>query len=82
MIQQCIFPEKLKLADGSPVFKKGDLTVKRNYRPISVLSSLSKIFELLLLKQIEKFVEKKLSAILVLSKRDTVLNMLFCELLK
>ncbi len=69
MVQQCIFPEKLKLADVSPVFKKGDATVKKNYRPISVLSSLSKVFERLLLKQIEPFIEKKLSAILCAFKK-------------
>ena len=40
MVQQCIFPEKLKLADVSPVFKNGDATVKKNFHPISVLSSL------------------------------------------
>ena len=55
MVEQCIFPEKLKLADVSPVFKNGDATVKKNFRPISVLSSLSKVFERLLLKQILPF---------------------------
>ena len=64
MVEQCIFPEKLKLADVSPVFKNGDATVKKNFRPISVLSSLSKVFERLLLKQILPFIEKRLSSIL------------------
>ena len=69
MVEQCIFPEKLKLADVSPVFKNGDATVKKNFRPISVLSSLSKVFERLLLKQILPFIEKKLSSILCAFKK-------------
>ena len=74
MVEQCIFPEKLKLADVSPVFKNGDATVKKNFRPISVLSSLSKVFERLLLKQI--LLSKRS---FVLSKRGTVLSMLLLK---
>ena len=33
-----VFPEKLKLAKVSPVFKKGNKSDMNNYRPISVLS--------------------------------------------
>ena len=39
------FPNKLKLAKVTPVFKKGSRQDKDNYRPISVLSIFSKIFE-------------------------------------
>ena len=39
------FPDILKLAKVAPLFKDGDRTDMNNYRPISVLSSLSKIFE-------------------------------------
>ena len=36
MVQQHMFPDKLKLADVSPVFNSGDTTAKKNYRPITV----------------------------------------------
>ena len=40
-----IFPNALKLADVSPIYKKVDRLLKENFRPISVLSCLSKVFE-------------------------------------
>ena len=39
------FPENLKLADVTPIFKKKDKTFVENYRPISVIPTISKIFE-------------------------------------
>ena len=39
------FPEELKLARITPVFNKGSRFDIDNYRPISVLSNLSKLFE-------------------------------------
>ena len=44
-IQTGTFPELLKAATVSPVFKKEDPLSKENYRPISVLTVFSKIFE-------------------------------------
>ena len=40
-----IFPDSLKVAKVIPVFKKGNRSLLTNYRPISVLSVFSKIFE-------------------------------------
>ena len=34
-----------KLADVTPLFKKKDKTFVENYRPVSVLPTVSKIFE-------------------------------------
>ena len=39
------FPDSLKLSDITPVFKKLDPSDKANYRPVSVLPLLSKVFE-------------------------------------
>ena len=39
------FPTSLKCADITPAHKKDETTKKENYRPVSVLLSISKIFE-------------------------------------
>ena len=39
------FPDNLKLADITPVFKKKDPLNKENYKLFNVLPSISKIFE-------------------------------------
>ena len=44
-VQSGNFPDILKYADITPVFKKVDTTDKANYRPISTLSNFSKVFE-------------------------------------
>ena len=65
-INKCIsiksFPDELKVADVIPVFKKEDPSNKANYRPISLLPIISKIFERVLFVQIEKFSENILSS--------------------
>ena len=55
------FPSNLKNADVTPAHKKGDRTDKSNYRPISILPNMSKIFERLLYYQMNTYVEKILS---------------------
>jgi hypothetical protein len=44
-INEGIFPDCLKIAHTIPLFKKGDRKNLDNYRPISMLDPLSKIFE-------------------------------------
>ena len=51
------FPNKLKSAIVIPIFKKGDSTHAENYRPISILSNISKIFEKVMYKRIYNFLE-------------------------
>ena len=55
------FPSKLKCADLTPIFKKLDSTLKGNYRPVSILPVVSKIFERLMQKQIKDYIDKHLS---------------------
>ncbi len=52
MINTGIFPGKLKIAKIIPIFKKDDETQFTNYRPISLLPTISKIRERTIFKQI------------------------------
>ena len=52
------YPDALKIAKVIPLFKKGDNTLITNYRPISLLSLLNKIFEKLLYHRLYKFLHK------------------------
>ena len=49
------FPDRLKLADITPVFKKNNPSEKENYRPVGVLPVVSKIFERIMQKQVTVF---------------------------
>ena len=51
-IRNGIFPENLKNANITPTFKKGDRLLKSNYRPVSILPAISKIYEKILYKRI------------------------------
>ena len=52
------FPSKLKLARVTPLYKSGDIADMNNYRPISVLPSLSKLFEKIVYAQIYEYLIK------------------------
>ena len=51
------FPQLLKLAEVCPIFKKKDKNRCENYRPISLLSNLSKLFERAMHTRIYEFLE-------------------------
>ena len=51
-LNQGSFPSGLKTANVIPIFKKGDSTNLNNYRPISLLPVISKVFEKILNKQL------------------------------
>jgi hypothetical protein len=60
-IEQSVFPEMLKCAEVTPIFKKNDMLDKKIYRPVSVLPCLSKVFEGLLIDQMTRFFDTLLS---------------------
>ena len=55
------FASQLKLADITPLHKKLETINKENYRPVSLLPVVSKLFERLMQKQITEYIEKFLS---------------------
>ena len=59
-----IFSKELKAGDISSLFKKEDAFMKKNYRPITVLPSVSKIYERMMQDQMLPFVQSFLSPLL------------------
>ena len=51
------FPTFLKNANIIPAFKKGSKNLKDNYRPISILKNISKVYERIMFKQIVEFMD-------------------------
>ena len=69
ILNNCIrsgtFPETLKKAEVTPVYKKGDLTSKTDYRPVSTISNFSKFFEKLIYLQLNNYMQNKFSIYLI-----------------
>ena len=59
--QSLIFPHDLKLADVAPVYKKKSKASKDNYRPVSILSNISRIYERFIYDQIQTYFGKIIS---------------------
>ena len=53
------FPKQLKIAKVKPLFKKGNQSSFTNYRPISLLPSISKIFEDVMTSQLMEYFTSK-----------------------
>ena len=58
------FPNSLKLADITPAHKNEERILEKNYRPISILPPVSKVFERNMQEQINAFVDNHLSPFL------------------
>ena len=63
------FPGSFKLSDITPVYKKIDPSDKVNYRPVRVLSLLSKVFEKNFYDQLYEYKEKFLGELLCGSRK-------------
>ena len=57
-IQSGLYPDLLKIVKVIPIFKKGDPTSVNNYRPISILSPINKIFEKIIYSRLIKYIDK------------------------
>ena len=60
-ITENTFPEQLKKSEVIPLHKKEDPLKKENYRPVSLLPHVSKVFERIIYKQINIYMQDKLS---------------------
>ena len=54
-ILKCVFPAQWTIARVTPIFKEGDKNTKWNYRPISVLPVISRLFEKLIYNQLYEY---------------------------
>ena len=52
------FPDSCKLANVTPVFKKGDKQVKNKYWPISISPNIGKVFERVVFIQLYKYFQQ------------------------
>ena len=54
-LSEGVFPSSLKIAKVIPIYKKGDHDQLNNYRPISLLTNLSKVFEKVIHNRLYKY---------------------------
>ena len=54
-ITECKFPDILKFAGFSAQYRKSDMLCNENYRPVSILAALSKVFEKVHCKQMTSY---------------------------
>jgi hypothetical protein len=73
-----VFPYRWKEAKVTPIFKSGDKTKIENYRPISLINSFAKVYELLLYKQMFNAIKSKICPEQhgFLPRRSTVTNLM------
>ena len=74
-LQTSIFPDKLKIARVTPLFKEGENYELGNYRPISVLPCFSKILEKVMYNRLYKYLNSILYKSSLVFRKDIPLNM-------
>ena len=60
-LQTNCFPDKLKQSQVIPIYRKLDSLGNENYRRVYLLSHVSKVFERIIYKQINTYMEDKIS---------------------
>ena len=60
-LKESTFPDELKQSEVIPAYKKLGPLQNENYRPMSLLLHISKVFERVIYKQINNFMENKIS---------------------
>ena len=64
------FPNLMKVAEISPVFKRLDNNFEDNYRAISTLSNFAKLFESFIYSQLNDYIENKFSKYLTSFRKN------------
>ena len=57
MLESGIFPDSLKISKIIPLYKKWNIKSITNYRPISLLPTLSKVFERVIFNQLYTYLD-------------------------
>jgi hypothetical protein len=57
-LAQAIFPDRLKFAPVKPIFTNGSKYEPSNYRPISLLSTFSKVFEKVIYNRMYEHIDR------------------------
>ena len=81
-ITTSIFPDTLKEAELSPLFKKLDSMDKTNYRPVSILPCVSKIFERVYADQMINFFNDIMSNLLCAFRQKHSCELLLVRLIE
>ena len=76
------FPDALKRCDVTPVFKKAYHLIKENYRPVSILPCLSKVYEKVLAIQLGEYFENIFGQALSFLEQDIAAKIPFLVLLR
>ena len=76
-IKSTNFPSSLKLADVTPLHKKERKDMKENFRPVSILSTLSKTFEKCMFAQKSTFSDKIFRTNNAVFEKDIILSITF-----
>ena len=71
---KCVFPDDLKFAEVSSLFKKYDALNKSNYRPVSILIALSKIYQKALSIQAAEHLTRYFRPYFPLFEKDIIAN--------
>ena len=58
LVEKSVFPDECKIAKLKPLYKKGSKLEPKNYRPISLLPIVSKMFEKLVHYQTQNYLDK------------------------
>ena len=59
-IESGMFPDSWKIARVAPIFKSGSTEDRLNYRPISVLPVVSRLFEKLIYDQLYEYLDSNM----------------------